>query len=108
MREQLHTLIFGKRLKDSGLTQHKLGVLWGMPMFSSDTISTVSYSAEEILLVLMPVLGTAAYGIFVPIVAALVCLLAISSSAIAKPWTLTHRAAVPMSLRWTALESGQV
>lgn len=77
MREQLHTLIFGKRLKDSGLTQHKLGVLWGMPMFSSDTISTVSYSAEEILLVLTPVLGTAAYGIFVPIVVALACLLAI-------------------------------
>ncbi len=77
MREKIRALFFGKRLKDSELKEQKLNLLWGMPVFSSDTISTVSYAGEEILLVLIPVLGTAAYGRFVPIVAALIVLLAL-------------------------------
>ena len=75
MRERLRTFFFGERLKDSELTRQKLGVLWGVPVFANDTISTVSYAGEEILMVLTPVLGTAAYGKFVPIVSALIALL---------------------------------
>ena len=77
MLRRLRTIIFGRPLKDSELKQQKLGILWGVSTFSSDTISTVSYAGEEILLVLIPVLGAASYGKFVPIVAALVTLLAL-------------------------------
>lgn len=77
MRKRLSTFIFGKPLKDSDLKHEKLNVLWGVSTFSSDTISTVSYAGEEILLVLIPVLGTAAYGVFVPVIAALIVLLAL-------------------------------
>ena len=75
--KRLKTFIFGKPLKDSDLKHQKLNVLWGVSTFSSDTISTVSYAGEEILLVLIPVLGTSAYGVFVPVVAALIALLAL-------------------------------
>lgn len=77
MKEKFLTLILGKRLEDSELPAERLSVFWGVPVFSSDTISTVSYAGEEILLVLIPVLGRAAYGSFLPIVGALVTLLAI-------------------------------
>ncbi|MBR3561400.1 MAG: APC family permease [Oscillospiraceae bacterium] len=77
MRKRLSTFLFGKPLKDSDLKHEKLNVLWGVSTFSSDTISTVSYAGEEILLVLIPVLGTAAYGVFVPVIAALIVLLAL-------------------------------
>ena len=75
--KRLKHFIFGKPLKDSELKQQKLGVLWGVSTFSSDTISTVSYAGEEILMVLIPVLGVSAYGVFVPVVAALIVLLAL-------------------------------
>lgn len=52
-------------------------MLWGIPVFASDAISSVSYAGEEILLVLLPVLGMISYKYFLPIVAAIICLLAI-------------------------------
>ena len=77
MIRRVRDFFFGRPLKDSELKQQKLGILWGVSTFSSDTISTVSYAGEEILLVLIPVLGTAAYGRFFPIAAALIVLLAL-------------------------------
>lgn len=77
MKERLRTALLGKRLKDSELNGEKFTVLWGIPIFASDAISSVSYAGEEILLVLIPVLGMAAYGKFLPVVAAIIGLLAI-------------------------------
>lgn len=77
MREYIRNFFLGKPLKDSELANERLSVFWGVPVFSSDTISTVAYAGEEILLVLLPVLGAASYGRFLPIVAALVALLVI-------------------------------
>lgn len=75
MIKRLRNLFFGKPLRDSDLKHQKLNVLWGVSTFSSDTISTVSYAGEEILMVMIPVLGTAAYGQFVPLVVTLILLL---------------------------------
>ena len=75
MRNRLRTFVLGKPLKDSELANEKLSVFWGVPAFATDTISTVAYAGEEILLVLFPVFGAATYGRFLPIVVALVALL---------------------------------
>lgn len=75
MKNRIRNFFFGKPLKDSELANERLSVFWGVPVFSSDTISTVTYAGEEILIVLIPILGIAAYRRFLWIVAALVALL---------------------------------
>ena len=75
MRSRLRNFFLGKPLRDSELANEKLSVFWGVPVFSSDTISTVTYAGEEILIVLIPVVGMAAYRRFLWIAAALIALL---------------------------------
>ena len=75
MKNRIRNFFFGKPLKDSELANERLSVFWGVPVFSSDTISTVTYAGEEILIVLIPILGIAAYRRFLWIVAALIALL---------------------------------
>ncbi len=77
MKEKLLRFFIGKPLNDAELSGEKFNVLWGIPVFASDAISSVSYAGEEILLVLIPALGMAAYGKFLPVVAAIIALLAI-------------------------------
>jgi amino acid transporter len=54
-------LILGKTLRTTELKHEKFSVFWGLPVLSSDAISSVAYAGEQILLVLIPVLGAAAY-----------------------------------------------
>ena len=77
MLTKLSKILIGKRLKNSDLGQEKYSIFWGIPIFASDAISSVSYASEEILLVLMPVLGILSFNYFLPIVAAILLLLAI-------------------------------
>ncbi len=77
MKDKLLAFFLGRRLEDSELSEEKFNVLWGIPIFASDAISSVSYAGEEILLVLVPVLAMASFRVFLPIVAAIICLLAI-------------------------------
>jgi len=39
-----------------------MGILWGLPILSSDAISSVAYAGQEMLMVLIPAIGVAAYG----------------------------------------------
>lgn len=75
--KKLKEVLLGKPLSDSELKGEKYNVLWGIPVFASDAISSVSYAGEEILLVLLPVLGVLSFRYFLPIVAAIIGLLAI-------------------------------
>ena len=77
VKEKILAFFLGRRLEDTELSEEKFNVLWGIPIFASDAISSVSYAGEEILLVLVPVLGMASFGVFLPIVAAIICLLGI-------------------------------
>ena len=77
MKEKILAFFLGRRLEDTELSEEKFNVLWGIPIFASDAISSVSYAGEEILLVLIPVLAMASFRYFLPIVAAIICLLAI-------------------------------
>lgn len=77
MKNRIRDLLLGKPLKDSELVNERLSTFWGIPVFSSDTISTVTYAGEEIMIVLLPVLGAGAYRHSLWIAAALVALLVI-------------------------------
>ena len=74
---KIRDVLLGRALEDSQLNGEKFSVLWGIPIFASDAISSVSYAGEEILLVLVPVMGLMAHGRFLPIVIAIIALLAI-------------------------------
>lgn len=76
-KNKLLSFLLGKRLEDSKLSSEKFNTLWGIPVFASDAISSVSYAGEEILLVLVPVLGMASFKFFLPVVGAIIGLLAI-------------------------------
>lgn len=76
-RNKVLSLLLGKRLEDSQLSSEKFNTLWGIPVFASDAISSVSYAGEEILLVLVPFLGMASFKFFLPVVGAIIGLLAI-------------------------------
>lgn len=68
-------LLIGKTLRTAELKHEKFNVFWGLPILSSDAISSVAYAGEEILLVLIPVLGVAAYTKMLYISLAIVLLL---------------------------------
>ena len=76
-KNKMLSLLLGKRLEDSKLSSEKFNTLWGIPVFASDAISSVSYAGEEILLVLVPVIGMASFKFFLPVVGAIIGLLAI-------------------------------
>ena len=73
----LRDVLLGPRLRNSELEGEKFKVVWGLPIYSSDTISSVAYAGEEILLVLAPVLGAAAGRVQLYIMCAIIGLLAI-------------------------------
>ena len=61
MFSKLRELLIGKTLKTEELEGEKLNVVWGLPILSSDAVSSVAYAGEEILIVLIGVVGFMAY-----------------------------------------------
>ena len=61
MFAKLRELLIGKTLKTEELEGEKLNVFWGLPILSSDAVSSVAYAGEEILIVLIGVMGFMAY-----------------------------------------------
>lgn len=59
--KQFSRFVFGKSMASSRLAEEKLNVFWGMPILSSDSISSVAYAVEEILLVLVPAVGIVSF-----------------------------------------------
>ncbi|HEX3045054.1 MAG TPA: amino acid permease, partial [Bacillota bacterium] len=57
----LKQILIGKPLKNTALKDEKYNVLWGLPILSSDAISSVAYAGEAILLVLVPALAVGAF-----------------------------------------------
>ena len=56
-------VLLGKPLKNSEIAHEKLSRLWGLPIMASDAVSSVAYAGEEILLVLVPVIGTMSFSV---------------------------------------------
>lgn len=61
MFSKLRELLIGKTLKTEQLEGEKFNVFWGLPILASDAISSVAYAGEEILYVLIAVMGIMAY-----------------------------------------------
>lgn len=61
MLRQLFAWIVGRRLENERLSEERFSVFWGMPILSSDAISSVAYAVEEMLWILVPVIGMASY-----------------------------------------------
>ncbi len=57
----LRRLLIGETLKSEQLSHEKFNVFWGLPILSSDAISSVAYAGEEILWVLVGAIGLLSY-----------------------------------------------
>lgn len=77
MFKRLGRFVFGKSMASHQLGEEKLNVFWGMPILSSDSISSVAYAVEEILLVLVPIIGLASFIWMSHIALAIIALLLI-------------------------------
>jgi len=77
MIEKLKQFFLGRALRDEDLGTEKFNVKWGLPIYSSDAISSVAYAGEEILLVLIPALFIGGYKYYIISICAIVFLLAI-------------------------------
>lgn len=77
MLGRLKRLVIGKPLRSEEVANERFGVLWGLPILSSDAISSVAYATQEILLVLIPAVGLLAYKCMAGVCAAIVGLLLI-------------------------------
>lgn len=77
MYSNLKQFFIGKPLATSELKNERFPTLFGLAILSSDPISSVAYATEEILWVLIPAIGFAAYGFSLKISFAIITLLAI-------------------------------
>jgi amino acid transporter len=77
MGNKIKSILIGRPLRNEAIAGEKYGVLWGLPILSSDAISSVAYAGEQILLVLLPVFGLAAYIQLQYIIGAILLLLGI-------------------------------
>lgn len=77
MLDSLKKILVGKPLKNDQLQTEKYNVPFGLSILSSDAISSVAYASEEILWVLVPVIGIAAYKYMFMDAIGIICLLLI-------------------------------
>jgi amino acid transporter len=73
----LKRLVLGKPLATERLEHERLGKPTALAVFSSDNMSSVAYATEEILRVLIPAVGVAAFALVMPITIAVVVVEAI-------------------------------
>ena len=76
-KKRLKEFFIGPALENSQLESEKLKVVWGLPIYSSDTISSVAYAGEEVLMVLFPVMALMATRSLVWVMTSIIGLLAI-------------------------------
>src|SRR5437867_4911281 len=70
-------LFLGRPLATSQLEHGRLGKSVALAVFSSDNLSSVAYATEEILRVLIPAVGVAAFTLLLPISGVIVLIEAI-------------------------------
>jgi amino acid transporter len=69
--------LLGPALPTEDLEHERLGKPTALAVFASDNLSSSAYATEEILRVLVPVIGVAAFALVVPITVALLAVLAL-------------------------------
>ncbi len=74
MFRQFRRWILGEKLANTQLGEEKYNVFWGMPILASDAISSVAYAVDEMLYILVPMIGAASY-LWMPRMAAAIIIL---------------------------------
>ena len=74
-RYRLKKRLLGPPLDTDRLEHERLGKPTALAVFASDNLSSSAYASEEILRVLVPVVGVAAFSLLVPITVALLVVL---------------------------------
>src|SRR5476651_1050820 len=72
---RLKNRLLGPPLNTDQLAHERLGKPTALAVFASDNLSSSAYATEEILKVLVPVIGVAAFALVVPITVALLVVL---------------------------------
>jgi len=73
---RLKNKLLGPPLNNDQLAHERLGKPTALAVFASDNLSSSAYATEEILKVLVPVVGVAAFALVVPVTVALLVVLA--------------------------------
>jgi len=73
---RLKRKLLGKPLHTEELAHERLGNPTALAIFASDNLSSCAYASEEILRVLVPAVGVAAFSLVVPITVAMLVVLA--------------------------------
>src|SRR5947209_14089254 len=73
---RLKNALLGRPLHTDQLIHERLGKPTALAVFASDNLSSSAYATEEILRVLVPAVGVAAFSMVVPITIALLVVLA--------------------------------
>ncbi|PYG87343.1 amino acid/polyamine/organocation transporter (APC superfamily) [Ruminiclostridium sufflavum DSM 19573] len=77
MIQWIKEFLIGKPLKNEAIQGEKYKVMWGLPVLASDSISSVGYAGEEILITLVPVIGALSFMYLTYISLAIIALLII-------------------------------
>src|SRR5256885_13504849 len=72
---RLKNRFLGRPLRTSDLAHERLGKPTALAVFASDNLSSSAYATEEILHVLVPAIGLAAFALVVPITVAMLVVL---------------------------------
>src|SRR5204862_4673824 len=72
---KLKNRVLGPPLHTEQLAHERLGKPTALAVFASDNLSSSAYATEEILRVLIPVIGVAAFSLVVPVTVALLVVL---------------------------------
>jgi amino acid transporter len=72
---RLKTRLLGSPLHTSDLAHERLGKPTALAVFASDNLSSSAYATEEILRILVPAVGVAAFSLVVPVTIALLVVL---------------------------------
>ena len=75
LRYRVKNRLLGPPLPTDDLEHERLGIPTALAVFSSDCISSSAYATEEILRVLIPAVGIAAFSLVVPITTAMLIVL---------------------------------
>ncbi|MCA1823216.1 MAG: hypothetical protein LC640_02905, partial [Frankia sp.] len=74
---RLKCKLLGSPLHTEDLDEERLGKPTALAVFASDNLSSSAYATEEILRVLVPAVGVAAFALVVPITVAMLAVLAV-------------------------------
>src|SRR5437764_11266540 len=72
---RVKNVLLGKPLRTADLVHERLGRPTALAVFASDNLSSSAYATEEILRVLVPAVGVAAFALVVPITIAMLVVL---------------------------------